>query len=150
MPHIREIIWYLTFSVWLISLRIMPSRSFVLLSILFYGQVIFHWLPWWLSGWRIRPPMLETWVQSLVLEDPTCRGATKSMYHNDWPRALQPGSCNYWAHVLQLLKPTHPRACAPQEQPLRWEAHTLQLKTARCNSRKTLTATKTQHSQTSK
>ena len=27
IPHIREIIWYLSFSVWLISLSIVPSRS---------------------------------------------------------------------------------------------------------------------------
>ena len=37
--------------------------------------------------------MQGTWVQSLVQEDPTCRGATKPVYHN------------YWAHVPQLLKP---------------------------------------------
>ena len=28
---------------------------------------------------------------------------------------------NYWAHVLQLLKPDHPRACALQEKPPQWE-----------------------------
>ena len=53
----------------------------------------------------------ETWVQTLMQEDPTCSGATK------------PGSCNYWAYVLQLLKPEHPRTCAQQqEKPLQWEA----------------------------
>ena len=31
---------------------------------------------------RIRLPMQETWVQSLVQEDPTCRGATKPVRHN--------------------------------------------------------------------
>ena len=33
----------------------------------------------WLS---IRLPMQETWVPSLVREDPTCHGATKPMRHN--------------------------------------------------------------------
>ena len=31
---------------------------------------------------RIRLPMRETRVQTLVKEDPTCRGATKPMRHN--------------------------------------------------------------------
>ena len=42
---------------------------------------------------RIHLPMQGTRVQPLVQEDPTCRGATKPVHHN------------YWAHVLQLLKP---------------------------------------------
>ena len=42
---------------------------------------------------RICLPMQGTRVQALVREDPTCRGATKPVHHN------------YWAHVLQLLKP---------------------------------------------
>ena len=37
-----------------------------------------------------------TWVQSLVREDPTCCRAAKSVCHN------------YWASLLQLLKPKHP------------------------------------------
>ena len=31
---------------------------------------------------RIRLPMQGTWVRALVREDPTCRGATKPLYHN--------------------------------------------------------------------
>ena len=31
---------------------------------------------------RICLPMQGTWVQALVREDPTCRGATKPMRHN--------------------------------------------------------------------
>ena len=31
---------------------------------------------------RIRLPMQRTWVQALVQEDPTCRGATKPVCHN--------------------------------------------------------------------
>ena len=51
--------------------------------------------------------MEGTRVRALVREDPTCRGATKPMHHNCWsPRALEPMCSNYWAHGLQLLKPT--------------------------------------------
>ena len=48
--------------------------------------------------------MQGTWVQALVREDPTCRGATKPMRHNYWACALEPARHNYWAHVPQLLK----------------------------------------------
>ena len=61
---------------------------------------------------RICLLMQETWVQSLIREDPTCCGATKLICHNYWACALEPASHNYWAHVLQLLKPKSPRACA--------------------------------------
>ena len=84
-------------------------------------------LPWWLKE-RIRLPMQETWVQSLIWEDPTCHGAIKPMCHNYWACALEPESWKYWAHVLQLLKPEHPRAHAPkQEKPPKWEARVPQL-----------------------
>ena len=43
----------------------------------------------------------------LVLEDPTCRGATKPVRHNDWVCALEPVSHNYWARVPQPLTPAH-------------------------------------------
>ena len=65
---------------------------------------------------RLCQPMQEIRVQSLVREEPTCRRATKPVYHNYWACALQPENRNSWAHVLQLLKPTHPRACAPQQE----------------------------------
>ena len=46
IPHISDIIQYLSFSVWLISLNIMPSRSIHCCKwqnfVLFYGWVIFH------------------------------------------------------------------------------------------------------------
>ena len=95
--------------------------------------------------------MQGTWVQSLVQEDPTCRGATKPMRHNYWACALEPVSHNYWAHAPQLLKPAcsrarvphllspraattearAPRACAPQqEKPPQWEAHAPQRRVA--------------------
>ena len=52
--------------------------------------------------WRIRLPVQEMQVPSLVREDPTCLGAAKLLCH----------SC--WAHVPQLRKPEHPRAHALQ------------------------------------
>ena len=70
--------------------------------------------------------MQGTRVQSLVREDPTCRGATKPVRHN------------YWAYVLQLLS-LHaattevlvPRAHAlQQEKPPQWEAHAPQRRVA--------------------
>ena len=51
--------------------------------------------------------MQGTQVQSLVLEDPTCHGATKPVHDNYWACALEPTSHNYWAHVPQLLKPAY-------------------------------------------
>jgi len=49
----------------------------------------------------------------LVQEDPTCL------------RTIKPVHPNCWACALQRLKPTHPRACAlQQEKPPLWEAHT--------------------------
>ena len=75
------------------------------------------------------------------------------MCHNYWACALEPRSCNHWAHVSQLLKPAHPRACAlQQEKPLQWEAHTPQLESNPClpQLEKSLhTTTKAQHSQKS-
>ena len=59
-------------------------------------------------------PMQKAWVWSLVWEDSTYCGATKPMCHNYWACALEPRNHKYWAHVLQLLKPRHPRACATQ------------------------------------
>ena len=43
--------------------------------------------------------MQGTRLQSLVWEDPTCLGATKPLH---W---------NYWAHVMQLLKPVLQSLC---------------------------------------
>ena len=49
---------------------------------------------------RIRPPVQETWVWSLLQEDPTCCRATKPMHRNYCVCALEPGSHNYWVHKL--------------------------------------------------
>ena len=67
----------------------------------------------------------ETWVRSLVSEDPTCLRATE-------PPALQLlGLCSR-AQEPQLLKPAHLRVSAlQQEKPLQWEARALQLEYSR-------------------
>ena len=72
---------------------------------------------------RVHLAMRETQAPSLIWEDRTCHGATKPTHHNYWACALGPRSCNYWAHVSQLLKAAHPGAHALQrEKPPHWEA----------------------------
>ena len=69
---------------------------------------------------------------------------------NCWTCALEPESRNYWVHVLQLLKPGHPRACAlQQEKPPQQETPAPQLEGSPCllQLEKARAATKTQHSQ---
>ena len=68
------------------------------------ASLVVQWL-------RIRLPMQGTWVQALVREDLTCRGATKPVHHN------------YWACEPQLLNPhattteaRTPRARDPQQE----------------------------------
>ena len=64
-------------------------------------------------------PMQGTRVWALVREDPTCRGATKSVRHN------------YQAHVPQVLKPAHLELHAlQQEKSLQWEASAPQRRVA--------------------
>ena len=54
-----------------------------------------YWgLPWWLSGRRICLPVQETWVQSLVQEDPTCHRKAKLMCHNYRTCPLEPRDRN--------------------------------------------------------
>ena len=77
--------------------------------------------------------MQGTGVRALVQEDPTCRGATKSVCHNYWAWALEP------AHEPQLLSPRAPQLLQPvflepvlhnKEKPPQWETHTLQQRVA--------------------
>ena len=43
------------------------------------------------------------------------------MLQSNWTFVIEPGNHNYWACVLQLLKPMHPRVCAlQQEKALQW------------------------------
>ena len=46
---------------------------------------------------RIHPSIQETWVRSLIQEDPTCLRALSPC-----ATTREPGSCNYWAHKLHL------------------------------------------------
>ena len=69
---------------------------------------------------RIQLPMQEARVPFLVRKDPTWVRATKPANHNYCTTTLGPGTHNYWARTLQLLRPRCPRACA-----LQWEATTM-------------------------
>ena len=73
---------------------------------LLWASLVVLWL-------RTRLPMQGTRVRALVLEDPTCRGATKPVCHNYWACALEPVSHNYWARVPQLLS-----LCATTTEPV--------------------------------
>ena len=79
--------------------------------------------------------MQETWVWSLIREDPTCLRATKPMSHNYWACVLELGGHHYRAHVMQVLKPTCPRAHAPPEKPPQWESHSPQLEKSPCSNK---------------
>ena len=71
---------------------------------------------------RVCLPMHGMWVQSLLWEDSTGRKATKPVCNNYWsPNALGPKSHNYWAWVLQPLKPVHLESML-QNKPLQWHA----------------------------
>ena len=73
-------------------------------------------LSWWLSG-QESTCQCRRQVQTLVWEDPTCHGAVKPASHNYGACALEPGTRNCRAHVLQWLKPLHPRAHLPLRRP---------------------------------
>ena len=76
------------------------------------------------------PAHEETWVQSLIQEDPPCDGATKPVCYNCWAYAPEPRSHNFWAHKPQL-KPVPPGVHAlKQEKSLQWEALSLQLESS--------------------
>ena len=99
---------------------------------------------------RIHLPMQETWVWSLIREDPTCHGATKPMCHtysacalvpgdpatepmcsNCWsPQCPEPVLCNKRSHHIE--RPVH---------------HKWGVAPAHRHWRKAYAATKTQHSQ---
>ena len=67
--------------------------------------------------------MQETWVNPWSRNIPH---AMEQLSHNYWTCALQPKSCNYRAHMLQLMKPVCPKACALQQKKLlQWEVHSL-------------------------
>ena len=65
-----------------------------ILSLLFH-QNLPEWACLVVQWLRIRLLMQGTWVQALVREDPTCRGATKPVRHNYRACALEPACHNY-------------------------------------------------------
>ena len=66
-------------------------------------------LPWWLSGKEstccCRKHEFDPWSGKI----PNA-AEQLSLYTATVELVLEPGSHNYWAHVLQPLKPRHPRA----------------------------------------
>ena len=82
-------------------LRIYPKKQWDLCSEIIAG------LPWL----RIHLPVRETWVQSLVQEDPMCRRATNPTHHNSWSlnvleiwvATTEPMCCNYWRLLTYSL-----------------------------------------------
>ena len=78
--------------------------------------------------------MQETHVQFLIWKDPTCHGETQPMHRSYWDCGLEPGSCNCWAQVLQLVKAMHPWAWALQQEKLpQCKACTLHLEGSPCS-----------------
>ena len=82
--------------------------------------------------WRIRLPMHKTQVRSLVQEDPTYSRATNDTCCNSWAYALKPVGHNYWAHMSQLLKPTHLEPISATREATAMRAHAPQLKSSPC------------------
>ena len=68
---------------------------------------------------RIHLPVQETWVQSLVQEDPTCHGATKP---------VRPGAA---ATEAAFLEPVHCERSHHEEKPLYLKEEQPPLTTAR-------------------
>ena len=61
--------------------------------------------------------MQETWVLSLIWEDPTSQGAAKLMGHNYSACALEPRNRNYWS--LRALRPVlHDKRNHHNEKPV--------------------------------
>ena len=86
----------------------------------FWTFLVVQWI-------RICLPLQGTQVQSLIREDCTCHWAARPMRHNCWALTLEPASCDYWARMLQLLKPVQSRACEFQVLSLCSRAHAQQL-----------------------
>ena len=75
---------------WITVLRIDVCKKSMSLNALEGTSLVAQWL-------RIRLPMQCTQDLSLVREDPTCRGATKPVWHKYWAWALEPTCHNYWS-----------------------------------------------------
>ena len=67
---------------------------------------------------RICLPIQETWVWSLVQEDPICHGITKPMRHHYWACVLEPGDHSSWS--LCTLEPVlHNKRSHCNEKPMK-------------------------------
>ena len=84
-------------------------------------------------------PMQETWVQSLIWENPTCHEAAKPVHHKSWAWALEPWNQSYWAHEPMSHNYQSPSALEPalhkrslhNEQPVRTTTKSPPLTTTR-------------------
>ena len=84
--------------------------------------------------------MQETWVQTLIWEDPAYHRATKFVHHNYWVCALEPGNSNCWCPCTPKLLFCNKRShCNEKPAHSNWR-----VVPAQCNSRKAHIATKTQ------
>ena len=100
-----------------IQSNISLAQNWVLFTIQYFvPRKMSQGLPWWLSGkesaCQCRRHKFNPWSRKIS----HAPGAAKSVCHKFWACTLEPGSRNYRAHVLQPLKPSHPRACAPQQE----------------------------------
>ena len=77
---------------------------------------------------RIHLPVRGTQVRSLVWEDPTGCGATKSTWHNCWACALE-STCHDYGSPHALEPVVHNQRSPCKEKPSQWEGLTLQLET---------------------
>ena len=83
--------------------------------------------------------MQETWVQSLIWENPTCHEAAKPVHHKSWAWALEPWNQSYWAHEPMSHNYQSPSALEPalhkrslhNEQPVRTTTKSPPLTTTR-------------------
>ena len=73
-------------------------------------------LHWWLSGKESTCQCRRHGFNPWSGKSPTCHEATKPVHHY-WTRALEPGSHNYWGHVLQLLRPCTLEPVLHKEKP---------------------------------
>ena len=91
-------------------------------------------LPWWLSGKESICQCRRHGFDPLSGKIPHAWEQLSPWVATvEWACALEPKSRNYWAHVLQLLKPVCPKAQALQEEkPPQWEACTLLLESSPC------------------
>ena len=84
----------------LFSIFILRTKKYNKLNKINQASLLVQWL-------RIHLAMQGTQVPSLVQEDPTCVGQLSLS-----TITTEPESCNYGAHMPQLLKPVHLRPCS--------------------------------------